>query len=256
MSTYTQIFSEEEKAQLVFTLGARIVAAPNTLIKIACTQICVLQINPMQAQFSLQFLTEISNNNQNSIGLILSIGKGIAKCAISNKISITQELSVFVIQPLIAYLTANCSFSESQSGLEVASYVPLELLLKLLESYPENKEILSHQLTSNLQLIIIQRYMHDGMVTAIIIQLIYRLQNPEIIRFFLQKLFLGHIQNQRLSSVISKWISSGTITLSVPEITRLLQIYQGGNQFIIKNVVSSWLTMKVQQPNFKAELTE
>lgn len=184
---------------------------PHVLLKIACTQICVAEIKSTQAENSIQFLLQISHAAQNQIGLILAISKGLAKCAISNKIQISETMFNSIIQPLILYLTQSSELDSSQT--ETVSYIALELLLKLFESSASNKEILKNQLSPNFQMVVIQKYFHDGMVNSIIIELLTKLQNPDIIQFILGKLSTGQIHDEKLGVLVGKWITNKAITL-------------------------------------------
>ena len=94
----------------------------------------------------------------------------------------------------------------------------------------------------------LQKYLHDGMLAALIISLLDKLAHPQTISEVARNVFMGNVSDERISDLIVKWMKTGNIEISNPHLIELLQRYQGSRLSIISNIVKQFLAFKCLAP--------
>ena len=103
-------------------------------------------------------------------------------------------------------------------------------------------------ITPQVQLAMLDRYLHDGMLATMVIDILSRLPHPLTVDSVLSAVLAGSTKDERISELVIKWMKTGHVTLSNTHLIGLLQTYQGPRLSVVACLVKQYLSNHVSSP--------
>lgn len=94
----------------------------------------------------------------------------------------------------------------------------------------------------------LNRYLHDGMIAAMVIDILHKIPHQSTVSTVAQSLMGGQVVDERIAELIVKWAKSGQLQLNNEIIGNLLRVYSGPRQTTISSIVKYYLSTKCHNP--------
>ena len=103
-------------------------------------------------------------------------------------------------------------------------------------------------ITPQAQLIMLDRYFHDGMLAAMVSEILQKLPHQETVSAITGSILAGNTKDERIAQIVIQWMKKGHVQLQNSHICDLLQLYQGHRLSIIAPLVKQYLSMHCPYP--------
>lgn len=165
-----------------------------------------------QVNFILQTITNNKTvyQRKEDIGLAIGLAKGLGKICCGKGVVLGEAVPVEFVQLLTSYIMSNKSGKPDEDG----TYIVLELFVKLTECNPQNKIILASIITPDVEQFMINNYMHDGLLSSIVLKLLEHYPHQATVNTIANTLLTGHIREEKYCELIATWLKSSTLSLT------------------------------------------
>lgn len=109
--------------------------------------------------------------------------------------------------------------------------------------------MLASLITAELEIFMINNYMHDGLLASIVLKLLEQYPHQAMVNSLVNSLLAGHIKEEKYCELIAKWLKSSILALTPAHIELILQLYRPPSHTLIGPILKLYLAEAAHTPS-------